>query len=207
MKRIIKLCITTILILSLTVPIYASPIPMVWAYNEADNGYIDSITNTIVSHIPEHTIKSFNDHQGSVVISAIKCDQLGIAGITNGEPTASGWYRWPDNKVYVDITPSYGLHMMQGTVLHEFGHVFDMEMKATDNSAAKLIIQSELMMYNQLEKDTGYMIPPIKDEHELFAQVFAAVISKNDGTVNNSRDIIDVCPGTAQYIKSMLKNG
>ena len=203
-KKIIGVILSMNFILTMSISVFAKETPFVWAYNEADNGYISAIENQILTHIPQSTIRAFNAHQGQVVISAIKCDELGIAGITNGEPTKTGWYMWPNGKVYVDLTPSYGLPLMQQTVLHEFGHVFDMERGATNNTSIQLILRSELPSYNALEANTGYMIPPMKDEHELFAQVFAAVVSNNDGTVRYSKEIMEVCPGTTNYIKGLL---
>lgn len=202
MKKILALSIVLSMLFSINV--FAADVPMVWAFDPAHADYESYIQDTIVGHVPQSTIKAFNAHQGQVVISQTNCDPKGKAGITNGEPTASGWYTWPNGKVYVDITPTYGLPLMQQTVLHEFGHVFDMQTGATNDATLVAVLNSELPNYNALEANSGYIIPSVKDSHELFAQVFAAVVSRNDGTVRCSSQIIAACPQTASYISSLL---
>lgn len=182
----------------------AEPSVDVWAYNSADAAYVSAVAATIETHVPQSTIAAFNAHDGQVVISTSSCDPFGIAGMTNGIPTKSGWYTWDKGNTYIDLTPSYGLYVMQGTTLHEFGHVFDMQTRATDDPSVVAMLDSELPAYTALEANTGYMIPSIKNSHELFAQVFAAVVSNNDGTVNNSAEIIAECPKTASYIQDLI---
>ena len=158
-----------------------------------------------MKHVPVSTIREFNNHGGNVVISTTDCDPRGKAGMTNGDTTLSGWYTWPSCNVYVEVTPSYGLAVMKQTVLHEFGHVFDMQTRGTDNSKVIATIASELPAYNALEASTHYMIPTMKDSHELFAHVFAAVVSKDDGTVRYSAEIKKACPKTTAYVESLIK--
>ncbi len=183
----------------------AAPVsePMVWNYNEGYEAWVPEVVVTIMEHIPVSTIQAFNDHGGQVVISSKKCDQLGKAGLTSGVPTASGWYTW-DTKTYMDLTPSHGIGLVKSTVLHEFGHVFDMQTGATDNASVVEMLKAELPMYDALEASTGYLIPASLDEHELFAQIFSAVVSRNDGTVPYSEKMIEACPNTASYIQGIL---
>jgi len=66
------------------------------------------------------------------------------------------------------------------------------------------MISAELPSYASLEENTGFMIPSVDDAQELFAQVFAAVISRDDGTVKYSNEIQNVCPNTTRFVKSQI---
>jgi len=136
-KNLVRNTIIAISLLSclFTTTVYAVPVqePETWAYDPQYEEFIPNIVVTVMEHVPEFAIDAFNRHGGQIVISGKNCDQLGIAGLTNGDPTPNGWYGW-DDKTYMELTPSYGLSVMQSTVLHEFGHVFDMETGSTNNA-------------------------------------------------------------------------
>lgn len=205
MKKLLTAILATCLTLVMSTSVFAAAqTPMVWAYDSANDYYVPSITATIVNHVPASTIAAFNAHGGQVVIDGTKADQMGKAGYTNGIPTSSGWYTWDSPRTYVTITPSYGLGVMNRTVLHEFGHVLDMQTGATNNSDVIATISSELPAYAALEANTGYMIPATSDAQELFAQIFACVVSNNDGSVGYSAESIAACPKTAAYVKQVI---
>ncbi len=180
--------------------------PQVWAYDAGYGDWEKSIADAIKECVPQLVIKEFNKQGYMVVISSKNCDEYQIAGLTSGKETQkSGWYTWADdNQRYMELTPTYGLHSAQMTALHEFGHVLDMMTGATADPEALADIESEMDAYNQVMQKSGYLIPEMKDGHELFAQVFASVISGNTGYVNCAKEVAQACPVTAAYVQGII---
>ena len=185
--------------LCFTAPVFAtSPDVEVWAYSPQDEHYVSDLKNTILSHVPAKTLQIFNAHGGQVVINT---NQYGKAGMTYNTFDEQGRATF-DTKCYMDLTPEYGLPLMQHTALHEFGHVLDLETKITYREDVKRAISSEIASYNELVVKTNYMIPEYPNEHELFAQVHAAVLGA-DGTQPYANEIMAACPETTKIVKSL----
>ena len=207
MKKLTKLIRAGIVASALSVysvsTIYAQEV-QVFALDNSQIAYEEPVKAAIDRCIPEDTIEAFNWHNGQVVIDADLPAKYNIAGLTNGVPTSTGWYNWDNGTTYVTVTPAYGLKTTISTTLHEFGHVFDMQVGATNNKNVQSIIESEIPRYTSLEERTGYMIPSIDSSREFFAQIYSAVVADGTGLVPYSSDMILACPSTANYIKTLL---
>ncbi len=182
--------------------------PEVWSVDPANTYFEDEIEKAVTTCVPKQIIEEFNGQGYSVVISTKSCDRYNIAGLTNGTPTdKNGWYAWaPEHERFMELTPTYGIHSAQMTALHEFGHVLDMMTAATADASMLAAMTAEIPAYNQVMVNSGYMVPEIKDGHELFAQVFASVVSGNTGYANCATEITAACPVTAAYVQKTISS-
>ncbi len=198
LRTFIAVALAAIAGLAPTTAALASPDVTIWAYDERNEAYVPELKKVILSHVPAKTLEIFNAHGGQIVINA---NGLGKAGMTYNAFDEQGRAMF-DDRCYMELTPAYGLPLMEHTALHEFGHVLDLELKTTYREDAKGIISSEIVAYNALVPQTGDMIPEYPNEHELFAQVHAAVLGA-DGVQPCANEIMAACPETTKIIKSL----